>query len=340
MKKLTATYQIVTPMFIGDANQEAASIRPPSIKGMLRFWWRALNWGKYLELKNADVLKALGALHAEEARLFGSAVEKDKGGQGAFLLQVTKQPHPKARQKIWPEKPPIEGKRKEAIGSSYFGFGLWEDKTNSTHRESIIEGNSFTLSFCFKPKISSEDVAKDIKEIKEVLKVFGLFGGLGSRSRRGFGSVCLTELVDTEKTELFDYSLSEYRQKTCQVIDEYRDIKKVPYSAFSQYARFEIVEQGKDARQIHGRAGYAYKNYRDNLKKWEKIPFGLPLSKIDENRRASPLLYHVHPLNKGNFVVGVLYLPATFHHVKPKYKTSNLEHFYKPVSNFLNRGIH
>lgn len=43
--KITATYRIVTPMFVGDANQQATEISPQSVKGALRFWWRALNWG-------------------------------------------------------------------------------------------------------------------------------------------------------------------------------------------------------------------------------------------------------------------------------------------------------
>ena len=49
MNTLEATYRIVTPMFIGDAEQKATSLRPPSIKGALRFWWRALNWKSYLQ---------------------------------------------------------------------------------------------------------------------------------------------------------------------------------------------------------------------------------------------------------------------------------------------------
>lgn len=40
---ITATFEIVTPMFLGDADQKATSIRPTAIKGALRFWWRALN---------------------------------------------------------------------------------------------------------------------------------------------------------------------------------------------------------------------------------------------------------------------------------------------------------
>lgn len=37
--KIIACYRIVTPMFIGDAKQEATAISPQSVKGALRFWW-------------------------------------------------------------------------------------------------------------------------------------------------------------------------------------------------------------------------------------------------------------------------------------------------------------
>jgi CRISPR-associated protein Cmr1 len=87
-KQLTATYRIVTPMFIGDAEQKATSIRPPSIKGALRFWWRACQWGKMLQEAEGDVSRALHTLHQREAKLFGIAAEDNSGGQGRFLLQV------------------------------------------------------------------------------------------------------------------------------------------------------------------------------------------------------------------------------------------------------------
>jgi len=75
MKEIKAIYRIVTPMFIGGANQDPSDgIRPPSFKGALRFWWRALNWGKFYH-ECRDKKKALQALHQEELRLFGSAVK-------------------------------------------------------------------------------------------------------------------------------------------------------------------------------------------------------------------------------------------------------------------------
>jgi CRISPR-associated protein Cmr1 len=76
MKILEATYRIVTPMFIGDAEQKATDLRPPSIKGTLRFWWRALNWGKYLKLAKGDIAQALQTLHIQESQLFGIAAQE------------------------------------------------------------------------------------------------------------------------------------------------------------------------------------------------------------------------------------------------------------------------
>jgi CRISPR-associated protein Cmr1 len=47
METIEAVYRIVTPMFIGGADQKPNDgVRAPSFKGMLRFWWRALNWGR------------------------------------------------------------------------------------------------------------------------------------------------------------------------------------------------------------------------------------------------------------------------------------------------------
>lgn len=326
MKKLMATYRIVTPMFIGDAVQMASSIRPPSIKGALRFWWRALNWGRCLERERGDVVKALQTLHREEGCLFGAAVEEKGGGQGKFLLQVVGQP--KKREKSWPLKLSKAQKNLGQVGSSYFGFGLWEDKTNSQHREAISEGQEFSISLCFKPYTAE----KDVNDIKETLKVFGLFGGLGSRSRRGFGSVALTELVDGDISERFDYSLDDYRDISRQAIVNNIVLNKIPFSAFSKSARFEIVAKGGNAREVHNKAGIAYKEYR-KLDKVERVPFGLPLTKVDDrNRRASPLFFHVHALQGGSFVVGALFLPAFFH---TEYAGRDLDEFYQPISHFL-----
>ena len=48
MHTIEATYRINTPMFIAGAEQDKeAELRLPSFKGALRFWWRALAYGRY-----------------------------------------------------------------------------------------------------------------------------------------------------------------------------------------------------------------------------------------------------------------------------------------------------
>ncbi|MBK9462163.1 MAG: type III-B CRISPR module RAMP protein Cmr1 [Sphingobacteriales bacterium] len=43
MHTITFTCETITPMFLSGANQDVPELRPPSIKGALRFWWRAMN---------------------------------------------------------------------------------------------------------------------------------------------------------------------------------------------------------------------------------------------------------------------------------------------------------
>ena len=57
MKRLTFKLQVVTPLFLSGANQQVAELRPPSIRGALRFWFRAMmggvvggDWQKVQEL--------------------------------------------------------------------------------------------------------------------------------------------------------------------------------------------------------------------------------------------------------------------------------------------------
>jgi len=303
MEKIKQTYKIITPMFIGDANQELTSLRPPSIKGALRFWWRALNWGRYFK---SDIAQALRDLHEQEGKLFGQAARDGvDGGQARFLLQVSEQPK-LIRETDWP---------KNQTGSGYLGYGLMKDHTQA-HREGFKENTKFSLSLIFKPKTSQAD----IDSIKETLEVWGLLGGLGARSRRGFGSI-------SDSSNHLDEA--EYIKKINTLLDKYQHITDdPPYTAFSQHASFKIISSESTARFAHQQAGNLYKEYRLDLERKERISFGLPLQKADDkNRRSSPLFFHIHPLKNNKFIAVVLYLPAVFH---PNYSTD-----YKYVSGFM-----
>ncbi|MCK5720582.1 MAG: type III-B CRISPR module RAMP protein Cmr1 [Thiomargarita sp.] len=348
MNILEATYRIVTPMFIGDAEQNATDLRPPSIKGALRFWWRALNWGKFLS-KYPDSVEALQELHKEESRLFGSA-DNDSGGQGVFLLQVSQQPKINSDAN-WPEK--------ANSGSVYMAYGLMEsgslkEGNLQKHRTAIKEtNNTFTISLAFKPKTSSTY----IENIKETLEVWGLFGGLGSRVRNGFGSVSLVSLNGVK----YNLNLNEYCKKIDELLTTYKNINTYPpYTAISQYSQFKIINDSETSTAIesHNIAGNKYKEERLKIDWEDRVSLGLPLNvddrknaattlgnflKLDKNkniRRSSPLIFHVHPIEGGKFITGVLYLPAQFHFNYPEpYPHSDvaLTNFYQPTTQLLDR---
>jgi CRISPR-associated protein Cmr1 len=344
MENLTATYRIVTPMFIGDGNQQATSIRPPSVKGALRFWWRALNWGRFINEYHNEAT-ALKKLHTEEARLFGSVADNKKleSGQGVFLLRIIEQPNTKELEKNWPFSP---RKGNKFPGSTFLGFGLFESGEGDDfkpHREGIKEKNEFKpqsefkLQLDFKPSTSAED----IESIEQTVRILGLVGDLGSRARRGFGSLTLTKLqYNASKPQCFLYTQREYAHKISELLTHYQKvINYPPYTAFSQQSQFRLFSTDKDARQVHNTMGTQYKKYRSkfNSNKSQKRAFGLPLKDFDEdNRRASPLFFHVHELKNSEFIGLALFLPAHFHYQKPEYQ--NTQQFLKPVAQFMERN--
>jgi len=74
MNSITFDCEIITPMFLAGADGKTPELRPPSIKGIMRFWWRAIN--------GEDIEK----LGMEEGKIFGSSDEKI--GKSKFLVRI------------------------------------------------------------------------------------------------------------------------------------------------------------------------------------------------------------------------------------------------------------
>ena len=72
METIKFECEVITPMFLGGADGKSAELRAPSIKGALRFWWRAMNGHLPLD-----------QLHKEESKIFGD------GGTDARRSPVT-----------------------------------------------------------------------------------------------------------------------------------------------------------------------------------------------------------------------------------------------------------
>lgn len=323
---LRATYHINTPMFVAGENTQEAELTPTAFKGVMRFWWRALNWSK-IRLASSNKASALKELHRQEAKLFGLASKNNQGGQGECLVNALQ----------------VDGTKKWNLptnknGLNYLlGQGLCR---NGLTRPAFANNQSFTINLTVTKSAESS--------IIDVLKLIGLLGSFGSRSRHGFGSVTLTKL-EREDMLSAEYQPFQFDKNPKTAINTllttYRckENKELPpLSAFYADTRIDIVNlTNKDAIELLNKVGDEQQLYRSygrngkvnnakaesnftddhdfilNLADGEKnniihpkrIVFGLPHNyfysgnttrgysgNIDAStgRRASPLLIHIH----------------------------------------------
>lgn len=382
--EIRATYRIVTPMFIGDAEQNATGISPQSVKGALRFWWRALQWGEIRsqEKFNTDE-KALCELHEQEAKLFGIAMDEKReranknrapenklaNGQGQFTLRVL---HPKLSATA---KNTVHSEFKANDAARYFGYGLMEafdsnkkgTKAAQLNRSCIDAGQTFEVHLVFRGAIDDS--------IKNALTMMGLLGGLGSRVRRGIGSISLEKLTHSWKeyqvsTKTYQdnivdlYTLPKNEAEYISLIQKYlpntSHTNQPPFSAFSMESRIDLLVRrnsalaalndlakgmvtyrswGKEGKVLNGDSE---KNFptdhdwkdKDRPKDFHprRVMFGLPHNYgqgdkyavnpekqrepypkgyYKHDRRASPLLFHVHKVGSEYLGISIL-LPAQF----------------------------
>lgn len=324
---LTATYRIVTPMFCSGADQSAAELRLPSFKGALRFWWRAIEWGRFYQSAAGDVTAATSNLRAEEASLFGSS----DVGQSRISLSCkwnTAAPDDSELVRDWPpNKPPT--------GSAYLGFGITEsgrrDRNDlKPHRVGLPSEREFQVRCRLRHGVSSVDV----ESLRRALQILGFVGGLGSRSRRGFGSMAITDL---DGRSMSFTAVNDYQEAISEIVKPTISATEFPpYTAFSRNVRIAFLPLGSDAFKVHHDLGERYREFRGQPgphRGRTKTPLGLPLKDVDDvRRRSSPLLLHVHPIG-GQFVATVLFMPSDFHPDIPQGRALG---FYEIVNTWMN----
>jgi len=344
---IEAKFRIVTPMFLGGADQQAEDIRPSSVKGMLRFWWRALNWSRLRGVAGETDTSALSKLHDEEARLFGSAANDGKGGQGVFLLSVQTQ----NKQIGKPAIPQFSSLHYMA------GQGVVFQKDASKDRNALLSGE-FTVKLRFRDTTNEHQRSS----VVEALRVFGLLGGMGARGRRGFGSIALLE-INGVATASLPITVAEYRQAINQLLGTDLSAQEPPLTALSRTAKIAFSQAAKDPMkviEIIGKEmglyrGFGMKRPTDSEHKTfgikseqnfttdhnemlnvakgqtanqhpKRLIFGMPhnyffssakkSAQIQKTvgrleRRASPLLVHVHPI-RSDYIGVLLMMRSTF----------------------------
>lgn len=198
----------LTPMLAAGAEPTTRfELRAPSVKGALRFWWRAF----HAYDSEADLFE-------EESKLFGGQRRNTSGSDkwepqaGAFRMDVF---HAEPPQKFNPGRggPPDKLNLGDDV-SSEWGDGVcycffpilsaktiqkknhyWIHNIKKGGKPVVQPGFSFELRF-FVPDGNQEVLA----EVLRALWLLMNFGGLGGRSRRGAGSFTIEEFDPTLET--------------------------------------------------------------------------------------------------------------------------------------------
>lgn len=170
--ELRVRLEVVTPIFGGSHQtreiDDVDVIRGPSVRGHLRFWWRALY---------ATQCSSAAELYQCESKLWGRAATDHEGGRSAVEIRVD-----------------VEGKA-GAIDASDVNpqqtpgaYALWparaEKKRGQVGKRAARRRKPGTkIQLALKVPVTAES------EVKNALRAWILFGGYGGRTRRGLGSL-------------------------------------------------------------------------------------------------------------------------------------------------------
>jgi len=177
MQTIIFECQTITPMLMHGADGSTAELRPASIKGVLRFWWRAIHGNLTLD-----------ELHKKEGEIFGSTEGRSK--VIIFPIEISKTED----FQISPTPHHQEGYCSEDDKSKNCFF-----RNNECQKAKKKTAKIYTFNLKIMVK---ENKYMNDEQLKNLFILATTLGGFGQRSRRGFGSVQITKIDDEDFTPL------------------------------------------------------------------------------------------------------------------------------------------
>lgn len=163
METITFTCKVITPMFLAGADGQTPELRAPSIKGAMRFWWRAINGHL---VKEKDGRWDYTELKKREGELFGGT--GDQASRCPFSMQLIE--GDREVSSLMPLVPHDSRKGKQD------GFSVGQRFMVN------IRGNTDMVGF-----------------MEAMFPLVAVLGGVGKRSRRGMGAFAIEKVEKNNK---------------------------------------------------------------------------------------------------------------------------------------------
>lgn len=361
LKEFRVTLETVTPLFLGGAEPRPTKdsggmpeLRPPSIRGAMRYWLRALLGGIYGDNK-------IGVIKEIEGQVFGSTLDRNRSQASAINIRIKPQKlQPlKKYEKIKDDK----GKPlRPPAGRDYLYWSM--DQSGSLKKGNLLNARYYI------PAESIFDVwigfraGKDTDSIRKyTLYSFWLatqLGGIGARSRRTAGSLSIhPESKDQDLPQPLQLGTKkDIADQLAQVLSHIRETlaKDLPAPHINTPSNFDVIHPdvckiwilgvGKSSDGIVKAIGERMQNYRSRIPSgfskdnwlFERSVFGLPIKGLEgPERRSSPLWLKVAKIDDHFVGIATLFKSQLLpHDEKIDYVDSKGKRHFKPPSGNYN----
>lgn len=270
--------RLITPLFGGGYETRKVDpvciIRPATVRGHLRFWWRALYGAQYSSPKE---------LYDAEAAIWGAAATEQRPSVGKVGIRVRDVQWNKQVKTVDDFR--ARGGSPAQVGpqAKYLLYTFQEVKKENTPPAQGYDNVEFTLHVTFSKELSEEQR----QQVRNTLKAWIAFGGIGARTRRGCGALTVTREVekwlppaDTEKRKAWFASLlpqgASSRPARLSLLAGARIVCGSPkgnaidvlYDLGSFWARFRKGHVG--SKPYSPMSGSRWKDYRQALLQFQK----------------------------------------------------------------------
>ncbi|HET8913929.1 MAG TPA: type III-B CRISPR module RAMP protein Cmr1 [Ktedonobacteraceae bacterium] len=348
----TFTLQTLTPLFLAGANQQTAELRPPSFRGLMRYWQRALVGG-LVGTENTGIKQVI----EQEGQVFGTT---ESGSP--VRLRLKKTPRTTAPEKLTEKLNTTVNGQYQATGKGYLIWSMAKsgNVTKGNLKEARYfypDGTEFEISLLARPD--------HLAEYHKSLAAFWLMthlGGVGSRSRRTAGSLSVIKTIakgkssDLLKNLPFEPASSpetlkkqlEQGIQTARTL--FKDLKGQPpslafFDALTPATCRIWLIQGRPKpwstmEEAMRALGESLQDYRGSFPKQDRVIFGLPLQGVtNKDRMSSPLHLCLHRLSTGQYIGVALVFKTrkepTSRNSSPSYSPDPSDADYKRIEDWF-----
>ncbi|MCY4674685.1 MAG: type III-B CRISPR module RAMP protein Cmr6 [Bacteroidetes bacterium] len=310
--------ELVSPAFLAGANQKQkdCDLRGATLRGLLRWWWRAMYAGK-IDLKTLRMLetaiwggvKSRSPVHSP----IKNPKKKDESGSPVHIA-VRRMPGDEPRQ--YTESKDFL-RNTTTLGLNYTTYGMAESKENRWYRPEKTRWKIvFTVRDTWihmeeKPgmKLAADEVER---QASAALWLLCRYGGVGAKSRKGFGSLADISLPGVDSWEDCSKLAKDLATK-CGI----QTARQKPYGPSLDTALFveDLPTECDDPRRACNMIGETLKAAVKSLSRRDRPALGMPRERADQERfrqerHASPVLWSLSRRSDGKLSVRLLAFPS------------------------------